>query len=263
MSFPPVRTASLTDTSATTIIGPGSGEVAWNFLENTQAAGTGQGSGALRKAANLSPAHFELLFGDCRPQRHSAGQYLFMQEDTADRIYGVLSGTVEISTYSLSGRKLVANIELSRSLVGEIGALDGGERTASAFCLTDCELVSLSRTQLMRKLAESPSLALTMIELLCARLRWINNERNDQAFLKVEARLAKRLLLLGERLADDAGWVRISQSELAAFLGATRESVNKMLNTWRNRKLIDIRRGAVRLVSKPSLLEIVHMDDEE
>ena len=97
------------------------------------------------KEANLSPAHFELLFGGCRPERRQAGEYLFVHEDPADRIYGVLSGIVEISTYSMSGRKLVANIELSHSLIGEIGALDGRQRTASAVCLTDCELVSLSR----------------------------------------------------------------------------------------------------------------------
>jgi CRP-like cAMP-binding protein len=233
-------------------------------LENTEARGprTTQDSKASKEAASLSPAHFELLFGDCKPERRQAGEYLFMHEDPADRIYGVLSGTVEISTYSMSGRKLVANIELSRSLIGEIGALDGGQRTASAVCLTDCELVSLSRTQLMRKLAESASLALAMIELLCARIRWIDNERTDLALLKIEARLAKRLLLLGEKLADDAGWISISQSELAAFLGATRESVNKMLNAWRIRELIDIRRGAIRLVSKRGLQEIVHLEDD-
>jgi CRP-like cAMP-binding protein len=232
-------------------------------LENTEARGlrTAQDSKASKEAASLCPAHFELLFGGCKPEGRKAGEYLFMHEDPADRVYGVLSGTVEISTYSMSGRKLVANIELSRSLIGEIGALDGGPRTASAVCLTDCELVSLSRTQLMRKLAENASLALAMIELLCLRLRWINNERNDLALLKVEARLAKRLLLLGERLADDAGWIRISQSELAAFLGATRESVNKMLNTWRNREFIDIKRGAIRLVSRHSLQEIVNLED--
>ncbi len=233
-------------------------------MENTEARGlrTAQDSKASKEAASLCPAHFELLFGGCKPEGRKAGEYLFMHEDPADRVYGVLSGTVEISTYSMSGRKLVANIELSRSLIGEIGALDGGPRTASAVCLTDCELVSLSRAQLMRKLAENASLSLAMIELLCLRLRWINNERNDLALLKVEARLAKRLLLLGERLADDAGWIRISQSELAAFLGATRESVNKMLNTWRNREFIDIKRGAIRLVSRHSLQEIVNLEDD-
>ncbi|QZZ37375.1 Crp/Fnr family transcriptional regulator [Nitratireductor kimnyeongensis] len=223
---------------------------------------TAQDTPPQRETVNLSPAHFDILFSRCRPEHHRAGSYLFMHEDPAHRIYGVLSGTVEISTYSISGRKLVANIELSRSLIGEIGALDGGTRTASAICLTDCELVSLSREQLMRKLAEDASLSLAMIELLCARLRWISNERNDQALLKVEARLAKRLLLLDERIAGDGGWIGISQSELAAFLGATRESVNKMLNAWRGENLIAIRRGAIRLISRAGLQEVVQQEDD-
>ena len=101
-----------------------------------------------------------------------------------------------------------------------------------------------------------------MIEILCLRLRWLNAERNDLALLKIEARLAKRLLLLGERLADKAGWIGISQSELAAFLGATRESVNKILNTWRTQELIGIKRGAIRLLSKHGLQQIAVLEDD-
>ena len=165
---------------------------------NTRSDRTGQDGKASDETVSFRPEHFELLFGNCRPERYQAGDYLFMHDDPSDRIYGVLSGIVEISTYSISGRKLVANIEQSRSLVGEIGALDTGPRTASAVCLTDCDLVSLNRPQLMRKLADNASLALAMIEILCLRLRWLNAERNDLALLKIEARLAKRLLLLGD-----------------------------------------------------------------
>ncbi len=213
------------------------------------------------RLAMLRPDLFDLLFGACRPEQYSAGVHLFMQEDVADRIYGVLSGTVEISIYSPGGRKLVANIELSRSLVGEIGVLDGGARTASALCLTDCTLVSLNRAQLFDKLEKNAPLALAMIELLCARLRWVSGERNDQALLKIEARLAKRLLFLSGILADKDGWIPISQAELAAFLGATRESVNKMLNEWRSRSLITIKRGAIRVRSADGLQEIVDLGD--
>jgi CRP-like cAMP-binding protein len=229
---------------------------------NTRSDRTAQDGKASNEIVSFRPEHFELLFSDCRPERYQAGEYLFMHDDPSDRIYGVVSGIVEISTYSISGRKLVANIEQSRSLIGEIGALDSGPRTASAVCLTDCELVSLNRPQLMRKLAGNASLALAMIEILCLRLRWLNAERNDLALLKIEARLAKRLLLLGERLADKAGWIGISQSELAAFLGATRESVNKILNTWRSQKLIDTKRGAIRLLSKHGLQQIAILEED-
>ena len=215
----------------------------------------------LPRLARMGENLFGLLFSGCKIERYSAGQHLFVQEDVADRVYGVISGTVEISIYSPGGQKLVANIELSQSLVGEIGALDGGPRTATAICLTDCELVSLSRTQLLDRIVRNPPLVHAMIDLLCARLRWVSGELGDQAFLGIEPRLAKRLILLSDRLSDENGWISISQSELAQFLGATRESVNKVLNDWRGRSLIKMKRGSLRVENEKTLRRFAGFED--
>ena len=145
----------------------------------------------LPRLARMGENLFGLLFSGCKIERYASGQHLFVQEDVSDRVYGVISGTVEISIYSPGGQKLVANIELSQSLVGEIGALDGGPRTATAICLTNCELVSLSRTQLMDRIVRNPPLVHAMIDLLCARLRWVSGELGDQAFLGIEPRTRK------------------------------------------------------------------------
>lgn len=205
---------------------------------------------------------FDLLFRNCRPERYMAGEYLFLQKDIADRIYGVLSGAVEVAVYSPGGRKFVANIELPRNVVGEIDALDGGLRTESAHCLTDCTLLSLDRVQLLDRLEKNNQLVLAVIELLCARLRWVSSERNDQALLKIEARLAKRLLFLSGSLAGKDGWIAISQADLADLLGASRESVNKMLHDWRDISLISTRRGAIRITNAQGLRDIVNVRDE-
>ena len=218
---------------------------------------------ALSRLARIDPRQFDLLFGGCKVERYAAGQHLFVQEDASDRIYGVMNGTVEISIYSPGGQKLVANIELSRSLIGEIGALDGRPRTATAICLTACELVSLSRAQLFDRIEKNPPLARSMIQLLCARLRWVSGELGDQAFFGIEARLAKRLVFLGGVMADAAGWIPISQSELGEFLGATRESVNKTLNDWRNRHMIDIKRGGLRIINAAALNQIADSQDDD
>jgi CRP/FNR family transcriptional regulator, cyclic AMP receptor protein len=217
----------------------------------------------LPRLARIDPRLFDLLFVGCKVERYAAGQHLFVQEDDGDRIYGVMSGTVEISLYSPGGQKLVANIELSRSLVGEIGALDGHPRTATAICLAACELVSLSRTQLFDRIEKNPPLARAMIELLCARLRWISGELGDQAFFGIEARLAKRLAFLAGVMADGSGWIPISQSELGEFLGVTRESVNKTLNDWRSRSIIDIKRGGLRITNARALRHIAESQDDD
>lgn len=212
--------------------------------------------------ARIAPPVFEMLFAGRRPERYGAGQYLFLQDDAADRIYGVVKGTVEISHYSSDGQKLVANIELSQSVVGEIAALDGYPRTATAVCLTDCELVSVSRAQLFERIERNPVLARAMIELLCARLRWVSSELEGKAFFDIEARLAKRLNFLAGFMTDTDGWITVSQSELAEFLGATRESVNKTLGDWRDRSLISLKRGGLRIVNGAALRRIAKAQED-
>ncbi|MCC2688915.1 MAG: transcriptional regulator, Crp/Fnr family [Rhizobiaceae bacterium] len=212
--------------------------------------------------ARIAPPLFDLLFSGCRAEHYDAGQHIFLQEDPSDRLYGMIAGAVEISLYAADGRKLVANIELSPSLVGEIGALDGRPRTATAICLAASRLVSVSRVQLYDRIERHPPLARAMIELVCARLRWVSAELEDQAFLGVQARLAKRLIFLSGLMADSAGWISMSQSELAEFLGATRESVNKTLNDWRSRKLIDLHRGGLHVLDAGALRQIAAQDDQ-
>lgn len=207
------------------------------------------------RVGQLVDALFDDLFAGCVAERMDAGQTLFLQDDPSDRVFGVVSGSVEISHYSAGGRKLVANIETSRSIVGEIGALDGGRRTATATCLTDCELFSITRRQLHERLGRNPPLAQSIIGLLCARLRWVSSELGDQVLLKVEARMAKRLLFLSDLLSTRDGWIPISQSELAEFLGTTRESVNKTMKMWRELKVVEIRRGGIRVADRAWLQE--------
>lgn len=194
----------------------------------------------------IDPGIFDLIFEGAPGERMQAGQILFQQDDPAERLYGIVSGRVEISIYSETGRKLVANIQTA-GLVGEIATLDGGSRTAAATCLSDCDIVSVSRTRLYDRMQAHPAIAMTMIRLLCDRLRRISGDLGDQALLNIEARLAKRLIALDATLAGADGWMALSQTDLAELLGATRESVNKTLKDWARTGLVELRRGAVRL----------------
>lgn len=209
-----------------------------------------------RREGQLPEALFDRLFSGCAIERYAVDQHVFLQDDKSDRLFGIVSGTIEISHYSPSGRKLVANVESSHSLVGEVGALDGGIRTATATCLTDCELYSVSRAQLIGRIEADPQVALGLIQLLCSRVRWISTEFGDQVLLKVDARLAKRLLFLAYMLARGDDWITISQTELAEFLGTTRESVNKTMTAWKAQKLIDVRRGGVRIADLARLKDL-------
>jgi CRP-like cAMP-binding protein len=80
---------------------------------------------------------------------------------------------------------------------------------------------------------------------LSARLRRTDALLEDASFLKIHARLAKKLLELGETFGRREGDsieinLRVTQKDLADMVGATRESINKELRILRDKGIVAV-----------------------
>ena len=67
---------------------------------------------------------------------------------------------------------------------------------------------------------------------------------NEQVFLPVPTRLARKLLHIAPLRGDRAS-IRLSQSELAEYVGATREAVSKTISAWKRQGVINATRGGL------------------
>ncbi len=124
-----------------------------------------------------------------------------------------------------------------------------------------CRLVQLDRADLAPFLEREPALTLRMLVTLTARLRWMSDRFEDALFLELPARLAKRLLFLGEHFGVDTPRgrrlsVSLPQRELASHMGVTRETVNRLLQQWRASGVILIDRGVIVLSDTAQLARI-------
>lgn len=196
----------------------------------------------------LAPPALERIAGLATQRRYAEGEIVCSQGDAGDALFAIVTGRVRISTGAADGREVFLNIMEPGDTFGEIALLDGGTRTATAVAMTDAELVSLRRDHLFELLRREPQAALELLRLCGERLRWTSGLLEDAALLDVPARLAKRLLglaeLHGERGSD--GWkLRISQEDLAAFLGVTRQAVNQQLQAWKAQGWVKLGRGSV------------------
>jgi CRP-like cAMP-binding protein len=93
-------------------------------------------------------------------------------------------------------------------------------------------------------------------------LRATSAQVEDFFFLDLRSRLAKRLLAAADHAANngaggDPGTVRLSQHMLASMIGTSREAVNKQLRAWEEAGLIALKRGAVKIINRQRLEEIV------
>jgi CRP-like cAMP-binding protein len=188
-----------------------------------------------------------------RPAR--AGATIFRKGDPGASLFAVCKGTVRISNQSADGKDAVFNLINAGEIFGEIALLDGQPRTADALAVSDCELMVIDRRDFIPLISQNPQIAIKLIELLCGRIRHTSEQVEDVTFLDLAGRLAKALLRLSKNAAaSGASRIRITQREIGEIIGTSRESTNKQLREWEEKKWIRLERGSV-VVLAPDMLE--------
>nr|WP_246736447.1 Crp/Fnr family transcriptional regulator [Enterovirga sp. DB1703] len=200
--------------------------------------------------AGLGPDAIDAISRLCVSRTLQAGEVLFGKGEPADALYAVRRGQIRIATGTEGGRRLTLNLLGPGDVFGEVALLDGRPRTADAIAAERAELFVVRRRDLLDLLAQRPAVAIGIIELLCTRIRWMSERMEETVLMRVSERLARRLLALAEDYGAD---LTVSQEELAVFVGATRETVNRQLQVWKRMNLIELGRGRIRLVDPAGL----------
>ena len=209
----------------------------------------------------LDPEKRDVLVARARIRHFAAGQNIFMMGSPGDSMLAVLTGTVRISVPSAEGRELLLAIVHPGEFFGEIAVLDGKERTADAQAVTNCELAVLNRASVLEFLHREPGALLSLVEVLCERLRQTDQHIAEVALLQLPARLAKVLLRLassGEAPTAGRAPANIDhpQRELGNMIGASRENVNKCLGAWQRAGILEIQDRSIRIKNVAALKDI-------
>jgi len=186
----------------------------------------------------LSPAaaaELEKLGGR---RRYRTGETLFLEGDRAGEALALLSGAVKISVGSVEGREVILDVLEPGSLIGELSAIDGEPRSATVVALSPVEVLAVAAGPFNEFLERHPGvlrqLLLEVIHRLRVRVRHQLEFGAGDALGRVCARLAELAGRYGEE--DEGGVVirsPVSQSELAAWTGLSREAVVKALRALR------------------------------
>ena len=191
--------------------------------------------------------------------RYARGEVIFRRGEPGRAIYVVEEGWVKIALGSPAGKEQTVALLGPGDFFGELAVLDGEPRSADAVALEPVVLLVLLREDLRRDLEARPRIAVQLLAALSRRLRTADGVIADAAFLDVSGRLASTLLRLAateQHAGTEAGAVlgpRLSQTELASLVGATRESVGRCLLAFERGGLIRRRSGRI-IVLHPEAL---------
>ncbi|MCE8514467.1 Crp/Fnr family transcriptional regulator [Ruegeria pomeroyi] len=210
--------------------------------------------------ADASPRLKQMLAAQATEIGLERGAGLFKQGDPGDALYAVLAGSMEISILSLDGRKLSLDLVGPGAVFGEIALFDPGPRTATVTAVEPSRVLRVLSADVMAELHRHPELAIDMVRLAGQRMRWMGGQLNEQVFLPVPTRLARKLLHLAPQHDAGGATVRLSQAELAEYVGATREAISKTLATWKRLGVIDVGRGTLAIRDPNALRALADPD---
>ena len=194
-----------------------------------------------------------------RTRRFRRGEVIFHLGDPGDALFIVSSGAVKITLPSETGDEAILATLRPGDFFGELALLDGAPRSATAAALEPTETLVLPRQRFRELIATEPVIRDALLASLARELRRLTLHVEELHFLDIAGRLAARLVRLadehGKSLPD--GSVRLdaplTQSDLAAMVGCTRQSVNKMLGMFVDDGLIRRDREAIVVVDLPRL----------
>jgi CRP-like cAMP-binding protein len=189
-----------------------------------------------------------------RPRRYRRREVLFLEGDEGAALGLIAAGQIRIQLTGTDGREIIINVYGPGEILGELALLDGEPRSADAIAQDGSRVFWLRREDFAAFLDSHPHAALTMLTGLSHRLRHTTRTMQDATFRSVPARLAGLLLDLaardGRAIPQGIGIEsRRTQVELAAMVGASRETVNRALRGFKQDGLIgrDSNRITIRL----------------
>jgi CRP-like cAMP-binding protein len=193
-----------------------------------------------------------------RRRTYRPGVTLFHEGDDSGPVVVILGGRVKVATVGGGGREAIVAVRGPGDLLGELSAIDGGPRSATVTTLEPAEVLLVPGSAFAALLERHLRIALVLLRMVAGRLRYADSQQAQFATQDVVGRVARRLLELGDRfgVAEDDRIVielPISQEELAAWTGSSREAVSKALQQLRSLHVLETGRKRITVLDSAAL----------
>jgi len=204
---------------------------------STPMAREGPSGFGLRKVALLAGLeHHRLdeLAARCAWRTYRAGQSVISRASRDRDVYLIVSGTVRVTTYALSGRQTTFRDVGEGDSFGELAAIDGSPRSADVVAINEALLASMTPGVFRNLLRDKPAVAERVLARMCGLVRQLSERLVDLSTLDVQTRLSSELLKLarGGRVEGNVAIIDPApkHADLASQVSTYREQVTRELS---------------------------------
>ncbi len=182
---------------------------------------------------------------------YQKGDLIYFPEDNSEKIYLIANGKVKIGYDTESGDEVIKAILTKGELFGEMAIFGEKKRSEYAMVLenntTICQMGLENAQELMK---DNKSFSFSIYKLIGLRIEKLERKLEGLMFKDVRTRLIDFLKDMARERGEKIGYeilIRhsLTQKDIAALIGSSRQTVAKLLNELKDDNLIHYRRNRI------------------
>jgi CRP/FNR family transcriptional regulator, cyclic AMP receptor protein len=175
--------------------------------------------------------------------RYRHDEVIFHEGDPGDSLHVVVEGRVKITRESAEGEEAIVVVLQAGDTFGELVLLDGAPRSATATAMEPTETMTMARSTFVELVEGGSPFRTQLLTGIARRIRRLTDQLAEVHFLDLAGRLALQLTRLAEEAepgatADILLSRSLTQSDLAAMVGGTRQRVNQIIGDFTDEGLV-------------------------
>ncbi len=175
------------------------------------------------------------------------GEYIYLPDEMADKIFFLVEGRVKIGTYSDSGKEITKAILGKGEVFGELALVGEKNRRDFAVAMED-SIACVCTVEEMRALMKDHSaLSLFLMRIMGSRMLEMEQRLEALVFKDSRTRIIEFLHQLGQKKGQRVGYEMLvrkfmTHQEIANLTATSRQTVTTVLNELRNKNILTFNR---------------------
>lgn len=205
----------------------------------------------------------DAVLASARVSRVRAGAVIGRRCEPARYWVGVAAGALRLGTALHDGRQLTLDLLGPGQWFGDIALMDDGPMDLDLTAQAPSTVLLVPRADLRRLTDGYDALRSALMQLNCQRLRHLFRRFEELHTLPLAQRLARQVVRLARRFGRAHGTavrieLRISQADLAALVGGSRQRVNAALRQLQADGLVLLGEARLTVLDLPRLAALAH-----
>lgn len=183
-------------------------------------------------------------------KRFTSGSQVLHRGDPGTGFWLIESGHVMACRFGPEGERTLFAVLGPGDLIGELACFAGLPQQVHAIAEGEVQLVWIEMVQVERLLEEGPKFAKWLLSALANKLRLALDRVEGVQNLPAKARIAR---VLSDMAANEGRVLKISQQQLADFVGVSRVTTVQVLSQFAAEGLIERHYRQINVVDTPGL----------